>query len=130
MKLVPHDLGDCGSVQMMELDPVNFDDTGVATGVVIGKVPANTTILRAIAVVDTGFNAGTTNVLTVGFNDDVNNVLGADDITEGTPAAYSKQLFIECNAEKTIKAKYTQTGTDASAGAARVFLEIVRRPAA
>ena len=129
MKLVPHDLGDCGSVQMMELDPVNFDDTGVATGVVIGKVPAHTRILRAIAEVKTAFNAGTTNVFTVGFNDDVNNILGADDVTEGTAAAYSKQLFIDCDTEKTIKAKYTQTGTDATAGLANVFLEVVRYPA-
>ena len=129
MKLLPHDMGDCGSVQMMELGTVNFNDTGVATGVAIGKVPANTIITRAIAVVDKAFNAATTNVLTIGFNDDVNNILGADDITEGTAAAYSKQVFIDCDAEKTVKAKYTQTGTAATAGSARVFLEVVRRPA-
>lgn len=128
MKVVPNDLGVCGVEQLMYAGTVNFGDENVATGVKLCDVPANTVITKAVAVVKTAFNAGTTNVLTVGTNDDVNDLLGSSDITEGTKGAYSKLAFVECAAKTAVKAKFMQTGTDATAGAADVYLGVVRIP--
>ena len=45
-------------------------------------------------------------------------------------AAYSANKFVKYTEAKKIKAKYTQTGTDATAGAADIYLFVVRIPAA
>ena len=92
--LVPHDIGDCGSVQLMYAGSIAFNTTGAATGVELCTLPANIIVTKAIAVVGTAFDAGTTNVLTVGTNDDVDNMLGSSDVTEGTAGAYSKNVFV------------------------------------
>ena len=128
IKLRPHDIGDCGKSQWMHAGTVKFNDTGVATGIKLCDLPMRTMIVRAVAVVTTAFNAGTTNVLTIGTNDDVNNLLGADAITEGTAGTYSANTFVHNADKKAVKAKFTQTGTDATAGAADIYLEIVRCP--
>ena len=52
-------------------------------------------------------------MLTVGTNDDADNVLGSSDVTEGTAGAYSKLLFLEVAKDASIKAKFAQTGTAA-----------------
>lgn len=128
MKVKPNDLGICGIEQLMYAGSVKFDTTGISTGVELCKLPKNIIVTRAVAVVGTAFNAGTTNVLTVGTNDDIDNLLGSSDITEGTAGAYSKQEFLELTSEKAVKAKFTQTGTAATAGAADIYLFVVRIP--
>lgn len=128
MNPMPMDLGVCGVEQMLYAGTVKYNDTGVATGIKLCDLPANIIVTRAVAVVTTAFNAGTTNVLTVGANDDVDDILGSSDITEGTAAAYSKQTFAKYTAKKAVKAKFTQTGTAASAGAADIYLFVVRIP--
>ena len=128
IKLRPHDIGDCGKVQMMYAGTVNFDDTDVDKGIELCALPMRTLVTKAVAVVTTAFNAGTTNVLTIGTNDDADNLLGSADGTEDTKGAYSKNVF-EHSAEKaTVKAKFTETGTAATAGSADIYLEIVRCP--
>ena len=127
--LVPHDIGDCGSVQMMYAGSIAFDTEDASTGVELCTLPANIIVTKAVAVVGTAFNAGTTNVLTVGTNDDVNNLLGSSDVTEGTAGDYSKNTFLHLAAKTKVKAKFTQTGTAATAGAADIYLEVVRCPA-
>lgn len=126
INLRPHDIGDCGKSQWIKAGSIAFNSEGAATGVKLCDLPFGTLITRAVAVVTTAFNAGTTNVLTIGTNDDVNNLLGADAVTEGTAGAYSANTFVNNDAKKAVKAKYTQTGTDATAGAADIYLEIVR----
>lgn len=128
MKVNPMDLGVCGVEQLLYAGKVKFNDTGVATGIALCTLPANIIVTRAVAVVGTAFDAGTTNVLTVGANEDVNDILGASDITGGTAAVYSKQTFVEYNAKKIVKAKYTQTGTAATSGEAEIYLFAVRIP--
>ena len=128
MKVKPNDLGICGIEQLMYAGSVAYNTTGISTGVELCKLPKNIIVTRAVAVVGTAFNAGTTNVLTVGTNDDIDNLLGSSDITEGTAGAYSKQEFLELTSEKAVKAKFTQTGTAASAGAADIYLFVVRIP--
>ena len=63
---------------------VNYNDPGIASGIVIGRLPANAQITQALARVRTTFNAGTTNVLTVGTNAaNYDNIFGTADIAEG-----------------------------------------------
>ena len=128
MRANANDFGICGVEQMFSAGVVKFNTTGIATGVELKKLPNNVKITRAVAVVGTAFNAGTTNVLTIGTNDDVDNILGSGDITEGTAGAYTKAVFVDgANGDK-IKAKYTQTGTDATTGEAEIFIFFVSVP--
>ena len=72
----------------------------VSKGVAMIELPENIIITKAVAVVNTAFNAATTNVLTVGTNDSADDLLGADDVTEGTVGAYQKNLFKIIKGEK------------------------------
>ena len=127
----PWNLGACGVEQMIFAGSVNFDDEDIDKGVKVCDLPDNIIVTKAVAVVTTAFNAGTTNVLTVGTNDDANNLLGSDDVTEGTAAAYAGgNKFVQLGTGGKVNAKYTQTGTDATAGAADIYLFVVRIPAA
>ena len=64
---------------------VNYNDPGIASGYVIGRLPAGAQITQALARVKTTFDAGTTNVLTIGTNaSSYDNILGAADIAEGS----------------------------------------------
>lgn len=128
MKVEPMDLGVCGIEQMMYAGTVAFDTEDVDKGVELCELPAGIVVTKAVAVVTEAFDAGTTNVLTVGANDDVNDLMGSGDITEGTKGAYLVNKFAQYDAAATIKAKYTQTGTDATAGAADIYLFVVRIP--
>lgn len=130
MNANPMDLGVCGVEQMLYAGHVSYKDTDVDKGIEICELPAGIIVTRAVAIVGTVFNAGTTNVLTIGGNDDVNDILGSSDITEGTAGTYSKQTFTEYSAKTKIKAKYTQTGTAATTGEADVYLFVVRIPPA
>ena len=128
MKVEPMDLGVCGIEQLMYAGTVAFDTEDVDKGVELCELPAGIVVTKAVAVVTEAFDAGTTNVLTVGANDDVNDIMGSGDITEGTKGAYLVNKFAQYDAAATIKAKYTQTGTDATAGAADIYLFVVRIP--
>lgn len=128
MQVNPMDLGVCGVEQLLYAGTVKYNDTGVATGVELITLPANIIVTKAVAVVGTAFNAATTNVLTVGTNSDINDLLGADDVTEGTKGAYSANKFAKFTSATKVKAKYTQTGTAATAGEAEIYLFVVRIP--
>lgn len=128
MKVVPYNMGACGMQQAMYAGEVNFNDANVATGIELCKLPANVIVTKAVCVVETAFNAATTNVLTVGTSASVDNLLGATDVTEGTPAAYQKDTWVELDAVASVKVKYTQSGTAATTGKAQVYLFVVRVP--
>lgn len=128
MKVQGMDIGVCGVEQLFYAGEISYNTTGAATGVELIELPAGVIVTRATAVVKTAFNAGTTNVLTVGTNADIDDILGSSDVTEGTAGAYTVNKFVEYNAKKKVKAKYTQTGTDATAGKAEIYLHIVRIP--
>lgn len=128
MNVNPMDLGVCGVEQLLYAGKVNYNDKDVDKGIDLCTLPANIIVTRAVCVVDTAFDAGTTNVITVGANDDANDILGASDVTGGTSGAYSADKFVKYNAKKTIKTKFTQTGTAATAGTAKVYLFVVRIP--
>ena len=129
MNLKPMDLGVCGVEQLLHAGKVSFDTKDIANGVELIELPANMIITKAVAVVGKAFNAATTNVLTVVTNDSVDDLLGADDVTEGTAGTYMKNIFeIRKGAPIKVKAKYTSTGTAATAGEANIYLGVVRIP--
>ena len=122
MKVTAHDLGKCGLVNLFYAGTIKFNTTGASAGVVIFEAPHDMVITGAVAEVTTAFNAGTTNVLTVGANSDVNDLLGSSDVTEGTKGAYTKNTFVKLKKGDKVKAKFTETGTAATAGAADIYL--------
>lgn len=129
MEVMQNDPGICGVAQFFYAGTVKFNTEDADTGVVLCKIPHDCRITRAIAVVDTAFDAGTTNVLTVGTTTtNADELLGSGDITEGTAGIYNKMLFVETAKDTKIVAKYTQTGTAATAGKARIYLETVGIP--
>lgn len=128
MKVKFHDLGICGVEQLAHAGSIAFNTTGAADGVAIFEIPEKCIITRAVAVVKTAFDAGTTNVLIVGTKDDDDAILAAADITEGTAGTYTKQEFLALEKGDKIYAKYTQTGTAATAGLAEIYLFAVGAP--
>lgn len=107
---------------------VNFNDAGIATGVLVGTLPLGAMLISAVARVVTAFNAVTTNVLTVGTNSTAyDNIFAAADITEATPGGYVAPavtaLATSYAADTDVYAKYTQTGTAATTGAADILIE-------
>lgn len=109
---------------------VNYNDTGIASGIVMGTVPAGALLLRAGGVIETAFNAATTNVLTIGRGTDP----GYDDLatsstfTEGTPGAYySNCTLAPLSVDTDIVVSYTQSGTAATTGKAHCVVEYLAR---
>jgi hypothetical protein len=107
---------------------VTFDQSGAAAGIPVGALEAGAVPLRAYAVIETAFNAGTTNVLVLGSaaDDDglvtsANAAAGATGLKAGSGAL----LGVPLAADTVFFAKYTQTGTAASAGKATFVVEFV-----
>lgn len=104
---------------------VNYNDPGIASGVVIGRLPAGAQVTQALARVKATFNAGTTNVLTVGTNaSSYDNIFGAADIAEGAAGnnvAPTANLLEAVN-EADVFVKYAQTGTAANQGKAIIHV--------
>ena len=89
----------------------------------LSKLPKGAYIIGAIVGVTTAFNAGSTNVLTVGTASDPDSLVDASDVTEssvGSTLVAHRPAILAEDAEYVLK--FTQTGTAASAGVARVTI--------
>lgn len=106
---------------------VNFGDATVdLEALAVGDV-----VVRCWAEVLTAFNAGTTNVLTLGNGVTANKFLAAADVAEGTPGvspAGGVGPFTAETVAGTLRATFTQTGTAATAGQARVYALVTSVP--
>lgn len=107
---------------------INYNDAGISSGVAWFTLPLGSFISRMLVEVVTAFNAVTTNVLTVGTNStSYNNIVAAGDVDEATAGVYDVTRGLGrsiCSAaEKTVYAKYTQSGTAATAGVAELLME-------
>jgi hypothetical protein len=103
-----------------------------STTVDLDTLAAGEVVMQAWCQVTTAFNAGTTNVITLGDGTTANKYLAAADVTEGTPGVYptgGAGPFAAETAAGTLRATYTQTGTAATTGAARVYALIASSPA-
>jgi hypothetical protein len=111
--------GEFGSVRLVAATIPFGSSTVDLDTLAIGDV-----VISCWAEVVTAFNAGTTNVLTVGDGTTADKYLAAGDITEATPAVYpagGAGPFVAETAAGTLKATYAQTGTAASTGSARIY---------
>ena len=103
---------------------IAWDTPSVATKAKVGiALPAGAIVTRVAAVVTEAFNAATTNVLTVGYSDDTDALMGSSDITEGTLGAYVKErMDAPLAAAADVYAQYSQSGTEASKGKADIYV--------
>ena len=104
-----------------------------SSAVTIGTIPANAQIVDVNIDVTTAFNAGTNDLISVGksgsaaafvADTDVSSAGRASVATTGVYSAWADTGSSEVD----VTATYTQTGTAASAGAARVTI-VYRSPA-
>lgn len=100
----------------------------VASGetVSLGTIPSGAVITSVDVLVETAFNAGTTNVLIVGNASDDDAYLAAGDVDEtATGLTRYSTKGAKVSADTEILAEYTQSGTAASAGAATIIVHYV-----
>lgn len=119
-----------GSIAGLVTFAANFNTSGIASAVLLCTIQASVAkpvLLDAQVEIITAFNAVTTNVLTLGTDTTANQILAAADITEGTPGFYPASAGVgkvRLTANTNIYVKYTQTGTAATTGAAKVYLKM------
>jgi hypothetical protein len=109
---------------------VNFNDAGIASSVNKQWLPAGAIITDTSVYVGTAFNAGTTNVLTVGLGGSANTIVAAGAVAPGT-AGLTNAIVPTGNAlgplasDLQVNVSYTQTGTAATAGQAIVMIKYI-----
>ena len=110
---------------------LNYGDSGIASGVGKQWLPAGALIIGSDVYVGAAFNAGTTNVVTVGTNATAyNNIIGSADVDE-TTVALTKGIKPTGTAlgplatDTQVFAMYAQTGTAATAGTATVVISYI-----
>lgn len=107
---------------------VNYNDVGISSGLAFdNSIPLGAFILRVMVQIVVAFNAVTTNVLTIGTNSTTyNDLVAASDVDELTLGVYDVVrglgVTIAALADKIPYAKYTQTGTAATAGQAVIVI--------
>ena len=125
----PYHSGAAGAPSVAEAE-ILFSDA--AARVLIATLPVGAVILNSWVEVLTAFNAGTSNLVTVGYGAIA--AATADDfvatVTEGTPAVYGQATpglpFAALTAETDVYVYYTPGATGATTGKARAFIEYVR----
>lgn len=105
---------------------VAFNTTGAAAGVVIGRLPAGARVLRTNTIVETAFNAATTNTLDTGVTGAQTSLVaagaaGAVGSTQTVPAGAGGVV----SADIDVLVRYNSTGAAATAGSATVVVEYV-----
>lgn len=100
-----------------------------ATATVDDTLAIGDVVVRLWFEVITAYNAGTTNVITVGDGTTANKYLTSSDVTEGTPGAYAAGPFKAETAAGALKVTYAQTGTAATTGAGRLYALVTSVPA-
>lgn len=101
---------------------------GTADTVKIGTLPLGAVITNVIARIETAFNAATTNVIIVGTSTGSNADVIADgdlDETATGTTQVMRGVGLSITADTAIYAKYSQTGTAATAGVATFVINFV-----
>ncbi len=107
---------------------VSFNTPGVATGYLIGKIPAFSVIKNVTVSVESTFNATSSNVFTVGTSTTATEWVGSTDVNEAdADTFYTDASFGLTTSDVSVYAKYTQTGTAATAGKAHVWVEYAQK---
>lgn len=120
--------GEFGATRLVA-GTINFNSAGGA--VTLDSLAIGDVVVQCWAQVLTAFNAGTTNVLVVGNSATADKFLAAADVTEGTPGVYptgGKGPYTAETAAGSLIAAYSQTGTAATTGSAKVYALITSIP--
>ncbi len=109
---------------------LNYNTTGASTGVQIGIIPANAVIQSWRATVETAFNAGSTNPITIGTTATGAEIAAAASITSATPGAYTGSPaaaagWKQQTADTPVYVAYIPTGTAAGTGKAIVVIHYI-----
>lgn len=111
---------------------VNYnDDTtagGLTTGFYMGTLPKGALVVSAGGNIETAFNAGSTNVLTIGTYGDsgLDNLATAATFTEGTPGGYTNPYpLAPLTAAKGVYACYLWTGSTPTTGKAHCVVTYI-----
>lgn len=106
---------------------VGFSEAGIATtGIPVVTLEKGSIVLRASVRIETAFNAATTNVLTLGDATTIDTLITSANAVAGTPgfkAGTGVAIGTELAADTTFLARFTQTGTAATAGVAEFIVE-------
>jgi hypothetical protein len=112
--------------KLVKLGDIAYNSAASGTPVALYTLPEGAILKKAICVVGTAFNAGTTNVLILGTAADDDALLLSGTVDEATTGAYFRDAWLVGGTGGTvIQATYTQTGTAATTGAAALYAEIV-----
>lgn len=110
---------------------VNYNDTDIATGVSMGKIPTGSHILHCNVRVSTGFNSAGTNRLVVGTNSSsYNNICTSTTAAASTTGGKQSVIggALSFTQDTDIYVKYSAaTGTAATAGVATVTVAYIPR---
>lgn len=125
----PYNAANAGATSVAEAE-ITF--SAAAARQLIASLPAGAVILNAWVEVLTAFNAGTSNLITVGYGAIAAGT--ADDfvatVTEGTPGVYGQATpglpFAALAADTDVYVYYTPGAADATTGKARAFIEYAR----
>lgn len=103
---------------------IAYNASGIATKASTGiTLPKGAIVTRAAVRVTEAFNAGTSNVLTIGYSSDTDALMGSSDITEGTIGGYAvERMDAPLASASVVYAQFTQTGTAANKGKAEVYI--------
>ena len=108
---------------------VNFNDPRISTAQMFGKLPKGSYLSSTSCHVITAFNAGTTNVLTIGTSTTATEIIGTADINEASATYQSVTTnlgtTVASAADVTLYAKYAQTGPAATTGKATCVIEFI-----
>jgi hypothetical protein len=109
---------------------INYNDTGIASGLLIGTLPIGAVIQNWRATVETLFNAGSTNPISIGTTATGVEVAATASITSGTAGVYTGSpatttAWSKTTANTPIYTAYIQTGTAAGTGKAHIVIEYV-----
>ncbi|MFA6031819.1 MAG: hypothetical protein WC889_02830 [Myxococcota bacterium] len=110
---------------------IAFNTTGIATGVLIGTVPAGAKLTQVLIHIDTAFNAGTTNVLQGGVTGVGTTLFTTTEAAAGTAGvkvatdSATQGRGLEFAADTDLFVSYTQTGTAATTGVATITVEYI-----
>jgi hypothetical protein len=109
---------------------INFNDNGIAAGVNKQWLPAGAIITDTSVYDGAAFNAGTTNVITVGLGPSANTIVAAGGVTPGATGLTNGivptgNALGPLAADLQVNVTYTQTGAAATAGAAIVMIKYI-----
>ena len=117
-----------GSVDVTHTYPIAFNTTGIGSSILVDRIQASAQRPVQVEVscnVTAIFNAGTTNVLTVGTSTAATEWFGTGDIDETATGYYPASNAVKkfrLTSDTPVYIKYTQSGTPGSAGKAVVII--------